>query len=753
MSSGNLIGKILGPYTLEAVLGKGGMATVYRAYQTSVKRYVAVKVMAREISEDPAFIERFEREAQIVASLEHPHILPIIDYGNHEGLSYIVMRYMDGGSLDDVMRKRRIPLPEVAKYLDQIASALDYAHRRGVVHRDLKPNNVLLDASNNCYLTDFGIARLASAEHKLTQTGTVLGTPSYVSPEQALGQAVDGRSDLYTLGVMAYEMVLGRLPFNAETPAALMFQHVYEAPPPAHKIDPTVPVAVSAVLDKVLAKKPDDRYTSGADYSAAFIDAMRGFATPSAGIPATPYGATAAANPVTPVMAQEHTAFGPPTPGVRPTPLGGTSEPESKPVGKRPTNLLAIAAALLLVLGGGAIALSTSGGNNNANATSTGQAQQTTTAVAVLALSATATSTNTPEATATNTATPTNTSTPTPDATATALGARMATFDALSQNLTATSDAQATAAAAGLTQTAQAVFNGTATLLAERLATIAAFERAQTLQAEANATAIAFAATATALAPTVTPTPIDTATYTPSPRPTNRPLVRPTATSGDAALPTIVASVSDLNLLLATDPNTVLEGLYRLNSLPVGRPIRKSLITAEPFVLTGRTDESNVFYAQLINTATYYDFVLSLDVSIKSSADAQGKTRCGIAFDGQDQRVTNDALIDQEMLVFSFTRTGLFAIFEREIGSWGTDPISSTALNVGNLSNDTANRLTLVVRGKKVQIFFRNRLIVERENLIRAETHAGQLALFMIRGITGSTEQCTFSNVNIWRIY
>lgn len=182
MEYSRFVGKTLGQYKLEMPLGKGGMASVYRAYQASVDRYVAIKVMTPEIANDPSFVERFQREARIIAKLEHPHILPIIDFGESEGIYYIVMRYMDGGSLDDRMRQRRLAPQEIAHYLDQIASALDYAHQKGVIHRDLKPNNVLLDRANNCYLTDFGIARIEGAERKLTATGSVMA-PRLICPQ------------------------------------------------------------------------------------------------------------------------------------------------------------------------------------------------------------------------------------------------------------------------------------------------------------------------------------------------------------------------------------------------------------------------------------------------------------------------------------------------------------------------------------------------------------------------------------------
>src|SRR5258708_25917221 len=154
--------------------------------------------MAPEIAEEPGFVERFEREAEVVASLEHPHILPIIDYGEADGLHYIVMRYLNGGSLEERMHKKPLTLDECVRFLNQLASALDYAHKRGVIHRDLKPNNVLVDTEDNVYLTDFGIARLAQTERKLTTTGSIIGTPAYMSPEQAMGRAVDARSDIYT---------------------------------------------------------------------------------------------------------------------------------------------------------------------------------------------------------------------------------------------------------------------------------------------------------------------------------------------------------------------------------------------------------------------------------------------------------------------------------------------------------------------------------------------------------------------------
>src|SRR5579859_4792303 len=237
----DLVGKTLGIYRLEMPLGKGGMATVYRAYQSAVKRYVAIKVMAANLADDPGFVQRFSREAQVIASLQHPHILPIIDYGQSDGLHYLVMPYLEGGSLEDRMRKQPLTLREATRFLDQIASALDYAHRRGVVHRDFKSSNVLLDNDENVYLTDFGIARLVGSDAKLTATGVIMGTPAYMSPEQAIGRPVDGRSDIYSLGVVVYEMVTRRLPFVGDTPIMFIHKHVYETPPPLRQVNPALP--------------------------------------------------------------------------------------------------------------------------------------------------------------------------------------------------------------------------------------------------------------------------------------------------------------------------------------------------------------------------------------------------------------------------------------------------------------------------------------------------------------------------------
>jgi serine/threonine protein kinase len=221
-----LSGTMLGPYQLREPLGRGGMATVYRANQLTVGRDVAVKVLSPDLADEPEFISRFEHEARVVAGLQHPNIVAIHDFGRVGPLTYLVMRLMEGGSLDRELRRGPLPNERVIQIAGQIAAALDYAHGRGIVHRDLKPTNVLLDAAGNASLTDFGIAKLVTGGPVtgLTAAGTVMGTPTYMAPEQWRSEPVDARTDVYALGVLIYQMLTGRVPFASETPHGLMYR-------------------------------------------------------------------------------------------------------------------------------------------------------------------------------------------------------------------------------------------------------------------------------------------------------------------------------------------------------------------------------------------------------------------------------------------------------------------------------------------------------------------------------------------------
>ena len=264
-----LIGSTLGPYRIVERIGRGGMAAVYKAYQPSLDRYVAIKVLPAHLTDEPGFAERFKREARAVAKLEHPHILAVYDYGQEGDQTYIAMRYVEGGTLKDLLSKP-LELPLIVDLIGQIAEALDYAHEHGVIHRDVKPSNVLLDKGNWALLTDFGVARMVEATQQLTGTGVGVGTPAYMSPEQGQGKKVDRRSDVYSLGVVLYEMLTGRVPFEAETPLAVVWKHVNEPLPLPRSINSDIPEPVERVVLKALAKAPDDRFQSASQFGFAF---------------------------------------------------------------------------------------------------------------------------------------------------------------------------------------------------------------------------------------------------------------------------------------------------------------------------------------------------------------------------------------------------------------------------------------------------------------------------------------------------
>jgi beta-lactam-binding protein with PASTA domain/tRNA A-37 threonylcarbamoyl transferase component Bud32 len=255
-----------GRYELTHLVARGGMAQVYRARDRLLDRPVALKVLFPELSVDRAFVERFRREAQAAANLSHPNIVPVFDWGEDGGTYYIVMEYIDGQPLSQALKAGGpMPAGRVAQIGARVADALAYAHRHGVVHRDVKPGNVLLTNDEQVKVTDFGIARAVNTEESLTQTGAVMGTATYFSPEQAEGVGVDARSDIYSLGVVLYEMVAGRPPFTGDSPVAVASKHVREQPPPLSDLNPTVPPALEAIVAKAMAKSADLRYQSAAD--------------------------------------------------------------------------------------------------------------------------------------------------------------------------------------------------------------------------------------------------------------------------------------------------------------------------------------------------------------------------------------------------------------------------------------------------------------------------------------------------------
>ena len=257
----SLIGTVLsGRYRLESKLGSGGMSTVYLARDSTLERWVAVKVMHREMSDQPDQIERFRREARAVAQLSHPNVVAVIDAGEDGGHPYIVFEYVDGETLKQrIERAGPLPVDEATAYAIEIGRGLSAAHSRRLVHRDVKPQNVLIDSEGRAKVTDFGIARSLEADG-LTQTGRVLGTTDYVSPEQAMGRGVDARTDIYSLGVLLYEMLTGEVPFTAETVVGVAMKHVNEPMPDVQKKRPEVSSALAAVVERATAKEPTKRY-------------------------------------------------------------------------------------------------------------------------------------------------------------------------------------------------------------------------------------------------------------------------------------------------------------------------------------------------------------------------------------------------------------------------------------------------------------------------------------------------------------
>ena len=254
-------GASVGPYRILEQLGQGGMATVYKAYHASLDRYVAIKVLHQAFLEDPSFLARFQREARLVARLEHPNIVPIYDYAEHEGQPYLVMKYIDGETLKARLQRGRLTPDELERIIDQVGAGLAYAHKQGILHRDIKPSNVILASDGNIYLADFGLARIAQAGESTLTSDMVLGTPQYISPEQALGKKdLDEGTDIYSFGVMLYEMTTGRVPFSADTPFSVIHDHIYTPLPLPTSINPNLSADVERVLLKSLSKEREDRY-------------------------------------------------------------------------------------------------------------------------------------------------------------------------------------------------------------------------------------------------------------------------------------------------------------------------------------------------------------------------------------------------------------------------------------------------------------------------------------------------------------
>ena len=270
-------GEVVGQYRILHKLGHGGMATVFKAYHASLDRYVALKVMHTAFMEDENFLARFDREAKVVANLDHPNIIPIYDFSDHEGSPYFVMKFVEGDTLKHRLSGPPLSQEEGMRIIETVGSALAHAHKQDILHRDIKPSNVMISNSNHIYLTDFGLARIASAGESTLSSDMMLGTPQYISPEQAMGKSeLDAGTDIYSLGVLVYELVVGQVPFTADTPYSIVHDHIYTALPLPRAVNPKVPEDVERVLLKALAKERDDRFENVDDFITAFRSASHG---------------------------------------------------------------------------------------------------------------------------------------------------------------------------------------------------------------------------------------------------------------------------------------------------------------------------------------------------------------------------------------------------------------------------------------------------------------------------------------------
>ena len=277
-ASDSLMDRQSGDFIIRERIGQGGMATVYRAHQPSVNRDIALKIIQIKDNDQSQthFRERFTQEAEMIAGLEHIHSLPVYDYGVTGDIAYLAMRLLRGGTLRETLQDRPLSIDQAADLFRQFATGLAYAHTKGVIHRDLKPSNIMLDDAGNAFLTDFGLAKLAGESLELTQSGAIVGTPAYMSPEQLRGEALDSRADIYSLGVILYQMLAGRPPFGGPTSdlVSTIYQHLEKAPPPLRELNPNIPPQVEAVVLRALEKDPADRYDNAEQMSEDLLVAL-----------------------------------------------------------------------------------------------------------------------------------------------------------------------------------------------------------------------------------------------------------------------------------------------------------------------------------------------------------------------------------------------------------------------------------------------------------------------------------------------
>jgi len=340
----------IGRYEIKSELGRGGMATVYLASDPRFKREVAIKILPPQLLTDPVYRARFEREAQTIAALEHPAIVPVYDYGDEDGQLYLVMRYMPGGSLADMLNKGTLPATEIVHIIARITSALDQVHAHGIIHRDLKPGNILFDQYGEAYLSDFGIARLTESTTTLTGAA-IIGTPAYMSPEQARGELdIDGRSDLYAVGAIIYQMLSGKLPYESTTPLGLAMKHITDPVPSIMVVRPDLPPTYDRMLETAMAKDPIQRFQTGQELSKALEAVADGYAPPSRLAMPPPGIPQPVARPLTPPPSAPLTP--PPSARLTPPPMAAPSVSvrPSKAKARIPGYMVAAGGLVLLVI-------------------------------------------------------------------------------------------------------------------------------------------------------------------------------------------------------------------------------------------------------------------------------------------------------------------------------------------------------------------------------------------------------------------
>lgn len=363
----DLTGRHLGKYELLERVGQGGMAYVYKAYQPTIDRYVAVKVLHSHLAEDAAFLERFKREAKGLGTLRHPHIVNVIDFDVDDGWYYMVMDFIHGETLEAVLNRRgRLPVDEALRLTAQLAGALDYAHRHGRIHRDVKPGNIMFadEARQHAVITDFGLTRLLD-NATITLSGTIAGTPAYMSPEAAQGEKVDARGDIYSLGVVLYEMVTGQRPYQGETPLSVIMKLVLDPLPPALSINPDLPPAVDAILARATAKDPAERYQTAAEFRRAIQEEMGGRQEPAAerSTPRQGAASASAAGAQTHILPSTTAAEPSTTETVAPqTPAPGRDRQPAQPTPSRLLPIVTGAGLLIVALVLGLLVLNGEGG-------------------------------------------------------------------------------------------------------------------------------------------------------------------------------------------------------------------------------------------------------------------------------------------------------------------------------------------------------------------------------------------------------